>query len=111
MDEARPHTRRISRTDTTDEKEQRIMRLEAQVDSLKKAVRELADALHEELTSVDGRLNAIEQRDEEITRVQSSQGRAIKRQDEKLKRGMAIIAEALNSLAPSPNGPDSNHMS
>jgi len=81
-----------------DPSEQRIARLEAQVDALKRAVRELADALHEELTSVDGRLGALDIQHEEMAKVQASQGRAIRRQEERLKRGFTAMSDALSAL-------------
>ena len=78
--------------------EQRVQRLESQVEALKKAVRELADALHEELTSVDTRIATLEGHTEEIGRGQASHARAIKKNEERLKRGLSVIADALSAL-------------
>ena len=94
MTDARPR-----RSASLDENhEHRIARLESQIDVLKKAVRELADALHEELTAVDGRMNATEVQMEECVKVQTTHARAIKRQEERLKRGLTVMADALSAL-------------
>jgi len=88
----------ISRLSLDEQVDQRVYRLEAQVEALKKAVRELADALHEELTSVDSRIGALESHGEELERIQSSHTKAIKKNEERLKRGLNVIADALSAL-------------
>lgn len=78
--------------------EQRIARLEGQVDALRRAVRELADALHEELTAAETRISNIEGNVEELAKSMSSTNKAVKRQEERLKRGLTVIADALSAL-------------
>ena len=91
-------TRRYSDVDENNNAEQRIARLENQVEGLRKAVRELADALQEELTTVDGRLAAVDARTEDVYKVQASQSRAIKKQEERLRKGLTVITDALAVL-------------
>jgi len=79
--------------------EQRIARLESQVEGLRKAVRELADALQEELSAYDARISALDDKSEEIFRVQTSQARVLKKQDERLRKSLGIIADALSGLS------------
>jgi hypothetical protein len=83
-----------------DQQQQRISKLEMQVESLKKAVKQLADALQEELLSYDHRLSTIDSQTEEIARVQLTHAKVLKKQEERLKRGFAIMADALSALNP-----------
>ena len=78
--------------------QQRIARLENQVEGLRKAVRELADALQEELTSLDARIALVDARAEEAAKAQVSQTRAIKKQEDRLRKGLGVISDALAVL-------------
>ena len=78
--------------------ERRISSLENQVDKLKAVVRKLADALQEELLSYENRLVIIEGKTEELSKLFTTQTRAIRKQEDRLKKGLSVVADALNAL-------------
>lgn len=78
--------------------DERIAKLEQQVDSLKAVVRELADCLQDELTQFDHKLAVLETTQQDTQKQQSAQGKQIKRQEERLRRGLQVMADALASL-------------
>ena len=84
----------------TDNPYDKIAQLEDQVDRLKKVVHALASALEEHLAVYETQLPAVESRIEDISRIQASQARALRRQDEKLKKGLSIVSDALSTLIP-----------
>jgi len=99
----------------------RIARLETQVESLREAVRALAGAClykearasanpHKKKTDIlndhlsgEGareRLAALEVRVDDLAETQATQGRVVRRQDERLKKALTIVAQALSASEP-----------
>ena len=80
----------------------RIARLETQVESLRDAVRALADVLSEHLAGdgIKDRVAGIEGRVEEMAQLQAAHGRVIRRQEERLKKALVIVAQALSASDP-----------
>lgn len=76
----------------------RISRLEQQVESLKAVVRELADCLQEELCGVDERIARVADAQTELASAQQHQAKLIKRQEDRLRRGLQVMADALSAL-------------
>lgn len=79
---------------------EKIAQLEGQVDRLKHVVHALASALEDHLSLYESQLPAIESRLEDLSKIQASQARAVKRQDDKLRKGLSIVSDALSTLAP-----------
>jgi hypothetical protein len=102
--------------------EVRIAQLESKVESLREAVRVLAgelsracascaltllpllmpaDVVAEDLAtlaeSTKDRLVAVEARMEDMSQLQAAQGRVVRRQEERLKKALAIVAGALST--------------
>jgi dynactin complex subunit len=82
----------------------RITQLENHVESLRTAVKELAHLLSVEVSrnqirekEFAERIILLESKLEQSLKIQNAQTRAIKKQDERMRKGFAITAEALSS--------------
>ena len=97
----------------------RLARLETQVQSLKEAVKTLTDIVRDEVVRLESgattattttastvaahqqehRLQLLEQRSDELSRAYTSQTKAIRRLDDRTRKSFAVVAEALRHTA------------